>query len=203
MASIGQAAKHVFMSERNFKTLLDSKVFSRASRGDYNLDEVRKEWITHLQNKLKAAEGGGKSDLSSARARVAVAHAEKSEFENEQAQGKWVKVDEVASYYSAEVLLVREHLLTMPGKVADPLHMIDRIEAYAVVKDEVYESLDKLASGRAASDLVVDTIRKCGGKLSADSGLAKFLEQACDLLDQRREMGDLRKINKPVGDDDD
>jgi hypothetical protein len=200
MASIAQAAKHVFMSERNFKSLLDRNVFTRARRGDYSLDKVREEWITHLQDKLKATEGGGKSDLSFARARVAIAHAEKSEFENEQAQGKWIKVDDVVSYQIAEVLLIREHLLTMAGKIADPLHMVDRIDAYRIVHDEVYESLDQLASGKAASDFVVDTIKKCGGKLTSD--LAKFLEQICNLLDDRRERGAARN-KKPEGDSND
>jgi hypothetical protein len=202
MATIAVAADHLNMSERNFQTLLSAGIIKRAARGDYNLRTVTHAYVKHLRDVKQGIEGGGKSKLSDARARKETANASKAEFENEKDQGLWIKVDDVVAYHTAEVLLIREHLLTMPGKIADPLHMVDRIDAHRIVKDEVYESLDKLASGKAASNLVVDTIRKCGGKLSADSGLAKFLEQACDLLNQRRERGDLRE-NKPEGDQSD
>jgi hypothetical protein len=165
MSTIAQCAKHLKMNERTFKVLLDSGVFKRATRNNYDLDVVRETYIEHLR---AAAEGrsDGSANLTDARTRVALAKAESAERQNQQDAGEWVRVKEVVAYLLAEILRMREHFLSMPGKMCGPLANVDSIDAYRVVKDEVWESLDRFADGKAAVNFIIEAIHQCAGKVS-------------------------------------
>ncbi|KIU33263.1 hypothetical protein SR39_13505 [Methylobacterium radiotolerans] len=49
MATVGQAAAHVFLAERNFYELLDRGVVERQPPGEYDLDIVREEVFRQLR----------------------------------------------------------------------------------------------------------------------------------------------------------
>lgn len=70
MATIAEAALHCDLSERRFRELLDEGVIARATRGSYDLDEVRVQYIRHIR---EAASGraGETNALASEKARHA------------------------------------------------------------------------------------------------------------------------------------
>ena len=186
MATIGQAAKHIFRSARYFATLLDSGVITRAPRGDYNLDTVRKEFIAHLSDVKQGIEGGGKSKLSDARARSASANASKAEFELEVQQGRWCESEVVVKNSIAEIVLVRENFLSAAGKICDPLHQVDREQAYDIVDTEIRECLGRLGGGQPGVEFAIEMLERSGGKLN--SKLLKLLNEL--LLDDEKEKDD-------------
>lgn len=49
MVTIVEAARHLSMSERRFRELLDLDIIIRQPRGQYNLDVVRRQYLTHLR----------------------------------------------------------------------------------------------------------------------------------------------------------
>jgi hypothetical protein len=145
MATIAEAASHIDLSSRHFQTLIDSGVIKRASRGNYDLKTVTIAYIRHLRQVKQGIEGGGQSKLSDARARHAEARAESAERQNQQEAGDWVRVKEMIGWLTAECLLIREHFLAMPGKVADALGDANRIDCYTILHDEIWEALDAFA----------------------------------------------------------
>jgi hypothetical protein len=136
MATIAEGADHVDLSSRHFQTLIDSGVIMRASRGNYDLKIVTHAYIRHLRQVKQGIEGGGSSKLSDARTRVATAKAETAERQNALDAGEWVRVETMISYYAAEMLRIREHFLSMPGKLCGPLAGADSIDAYRIVHDK-------------------------------------------------------------------
>ena|ERR1700676_1265905 len=188
MATIAQLATRIDLSERHVKTLIDAGVLEHAASGKHDLDKQTIRYIRHLRDIKRGVEGGGSSKLSDARARVATAHATKAEFEMEAEQGKWCSIEDVVAYVTAEILVIRENLLSVPGKLADPLGAADRIEAYEVLRTEIYDCLGRLASGKAAVEFVIDMVKHGGGNIPVDNDLVEFLEQVCDLRDRARKL---------------
>jgi hypothetical protein len=164
MATVGQAARHIDVSETWFIELVNRGTFKRAKRGGYDLDVIRLAYIKMLRGERKAVEGGGASTLSEARARKELAHAETAEFVNQSQKGEWARIDVLLEYLVAEHLMMREHFLILSGTTADSLHMVERDVAYLIVKDATYEALDRIASGRAVFQFAIAAIERAGGK---------------------------------------
>jgi hypothetical protein len=111
----------------------------------------------------------GKSDgpnLTDARTRVALAKAETAERQNQQDAGEWVEIEDVIAMYTAEVMQVREHFLSLPGKACGPIANVDSIDAYRILHDEVWEALDAFADGKSSAAFIIAAIEKCGGRVS-------------------------------------
>jgi hypothetical protein len=176
------------MNERTFKVLLDAGVFKRATRSNYSLDEVRETYIEHLRAEASGRGEDGSNNLTEARTRVALAKAETAERANQQDAGEWVLVEAVVSHLIAHTLQVREHFLGLPGKSCGSLANVDSIEAFRIVKDEVWEALDSYADGRTAAQFIIEAIKQCGGKLPAPEAeaLEKFLPLVYAELDAAR-----------------
>jgi phage terminase Nu1 subunit (DNA packaging protein) len=152
MPSMAVAAKHVCMSETNFKTLINKGVFERAARGDYNLDDVRTAYIKWLRAERAAQEGGGKSHLSDARARVATAHAETAERKNQIDAGEWCRTDDVIKVVNSDYTNVRERLLIVPGAFVGPpgLTAAQLDSCRVEMKDLIHDALNELSDPNGA-----------------------------------------------------
>jgi len=85
-------------------------------------------------------DSNGKS-LADARTRKELAHAEIAERENQVAKGEWVRLEDVGKFYSAQLMVCREIMLTMIGKIGALLGP----EAELVARDECYDALHELA----------------------------------------------------------
>lgn len=64
--------------------------------------------------------------------------------ELEISNGEWVRVDEVITQVTREYAIVRERLLSIPGKVASLLINADRLTIEATLRREVTEALHEL-----------------------------------------------------------
>jgi len=163
MATIDQAAAHIDLSARHFKTLADAGVFKRAASGRHDLDDVRVRYIRHLRTTKAGIEGGGKSSLSEARARSANAIADRNEMETANAKGELCRIGDAFDFVIATLMTIREHLLVLPGKMANGLHKVDGDFAFHVLRDEIYECLDRIANPTDAVRLAVEICERSGG----------------------------------------
>lgn len=142
MATIAVAADHLGMSERNFKTLLDTGVIKRADRGNYDLRTVVHSYTKHLREIKQGIEGGGKSKLSDARARKELAHAESAERENEIESGKWVKFEHATAWMIRDIITMKERLLSLSGEMSS---VLDTAQCDAL-DDKIREALTELST---------------------------------------------------------
>lgn len=147
MASVAQAAAHLFLSERRFHELLDQGTIERAERGAYDLDQVREQYIEHLRAVAagRASELGG-LDLTAERARVAKEQADGLEMKNAAMRGELLPRADVHAAVTSANARVRAKLLSMPGKLAP---ILASLTAPAAIKERltsaIYEALSELA----------------------------------------------------------
>jgi hypothetical protein len=128
--------------------------------------------------------------LTSARTRVALAKAETAERQNQMDAGEWCRIEQVVAMYAAEIITIREHFLSLPGKLVGSLAAADQYSIYQILKTEIWESLDRMADGRGASAVVVDAINASGGKASGNPDVSRLLEAIeiiCGQMDELRE----------------
>jgi len=83
MATIAQAAAHIFCSRSQFDQYIAEGAITRQSSGKYDLDEVRRETFAHLRS-VAAGRGGAAGDRLTAE-RVALTAAKRRREERQDA----------------------------------------------------------------------------------------------------------------------
>jgi hypothetical protein len=106
----------------------------------------------HLKNASNNDGGDGASDTSSltqARVRIALASAEAKERINAVAAGNFCDVEAAVHTFGQTMAVMRETILSMPGKLADAVSAYcseDRIKVFEIIHGEVIEVLTALSS---------------------------------------------------------
>jgi len=132
MATVGQAAAHIFLGERAFYELLDRGAIERQPAGEYDLDIVREEAFTHLRNVAAGREKKpGALDGEFEKARKDKELADRTALQNAVTRGELVAIEEVGKQVEREYAVVRERLLGIAGKLGADLtpKQVARIEA--------------------------------------------------------------------------
>jgi terminase small subunit / prophage DNA-packing protein len=166
MSSVAECAKHLDLSERRFRELLDSGVFKRKPAAQYNLTTVRTVYIRWLR-KQAAGRAGEDSSLTDERTGLLRARREQAERRNALAAGEAVLVADVESLIESDYTILREHLLGIAGKIADGIangvagligglspQVVGeiRILVEGLVRDAIHEALSELSSGEAIAE---------------------------------------------------
>jgi phage terminase Nu1 subunit (DNA packaging protein) len=148
MATIAQSAQHLFLSTTRFKELVEKGVIQRKGTDGYDLDEVRKSYITYQRTvaagRLKPTDSA--LDLSAERAKLAKEQTEAISIKNALARGDLVPTKAVAEFMTHDYSLVAERIQAIPGKLADklaspehPRHVVEEALRY-----EINEALNEL-----------------------------------------------------------
>lgn len=146
MATIAEAADHLFIDERTFKRHLDEGNITRRGRGLYHLDDCRREYLTYLKNaasgraqetNTKRADAGTQKDVMIAR-RYEIEIAEKLK--------ELLPRAEVLAGMSAAFARVRAKLLAIPSKLAPVLLTLTTAsQMQEKLNDAIHEVLEELA----------------------------------------------------------
>lgn len=143
MATVSQAAAHVFLAARNFYDLLDRGVIERMPAGEYDLEIVREEYIRHLQKVAAGREKkSGDLDGEYEKARKDKELADRTALQNAQTRREVVLVADVETLVAREYAVVRERMLGIPGKLSGLLtpKQVERLDG------EVREALEELTA---------------------------------------------------------
>jgi phage terminase Nu1 subunit (DNA packaging protein) len=153
MASSGAAAAHIFIGIARFRELIEQGVITKQAPGEYDLDVVRREAFEHLR---RGKGGHGTADLSKERSSLAHEQTLAARFKNAVMRGDYVSLEELAKKIDVLVTVVRERILSIPGKVSDTLvGRFDREEIDLIIREELHEALNELsnpAADRIGSD---------------------------------------------------
>lgn len=146
MATQAECAAHLVMSERRFRELIDDGLFTRADKGAYDLDDVRRAYIEHLRS-VASGRGGGEAQANKAdeEARRMRALAEIAELKSAEMSNSLIPADQVAASIHEAVTVMKTSLLAIPAKAAARVGAKDVRRAEQVIKDEVAEALEALS----------------------------------------------------------
>lgn len=152
MATVAEAAEHLFLSERRFYELLGEGVITRAGPGAYELELVREQYIEHLREAAAGRQAEpGALDLAGERARLASAQADGQEMRNAAARRELLPREDVHMAVAGAFARVRAKLLGLPSKVAPlTIGMKTPAAAKAVLEKHIHEALRELATTEIA-----------------------------------------------------
>jgi hypothetical protein len=142
MATVNEAAAHVFISSTRFKQLIDSGVVERQPPGCYNLDRVRESVFRQLR--AVASARGTAIRLADERALLSKRQRELVELKTAQLRGTVVEVEAVAEIIEQNYGVVRERLLAVPWLAADQCAGKDRQVIFDILKKLILETLGEL-----------------------------------------------------------
>ncbi|CAM5771962.1 hypothetical protein LMIY3S_03684 [Labrys miyagiensis] len=150
MASGAQAAAHIFINERRFRELVDQGVITRAERGGYDLDLVRREYISNLRTVAAGREKDeGDSQVNIERARKDKEMADRLELQNAVLRREQAPITEMTRAVTAAFTRVRSKFLALPSKLAPLVVVAPSIPvARDILSNEIYDCLTELAATR-------------------------------------------------------
>jgi phage terminase Nu1 subunit (DNA packaging protein) len=149
MVTAVKAARHICLSPSRFRDLVDAGVFARMPPGKYDLTTVREAYCLHAQRVMAGRGDDGGKSLSERRARLADAQAQAAEMKNAIMRGDYVSLRLVGEAIEREYSIVRERVLTTPGKCADsltPYTPKDRKAILEILRDEAHAALTDLST---------------------------------------------------------
>ncbi len=147
MSTETEVAKHLDLSTRRLRELIAEGVIHRPATRNYDLDKTRTVYIRHLRKIAagRAAPSGG-LDLAAERAKLAKAQSEGHELKNKIARGEYVEIEAVAVEVEAQYSIVRERLLSIPGKISAGLVSRSQGEIFAALEGEIHQALAELSA---------------------------------------------------------
>jgi phage terminase Nu1 subunit (DNA packaging protein) len=166
------------ISATTFGQMAAEGIFERQAAGDgYDLKVVVRACCAHWRKVAagRAAEPGAERVLSSARAAAALAQAEERRLRVAILRGEVIHRSAIRRAWGAIGAAFRETALSIPGKIASALSFHveqDREAVEEIVRIEIYEMLDVMASGgeiEASEDEAVRHDRR-GRNQPADYG---------------------------------
>jgi hypothetical protein len=174
MSTIVEASQHLFISGTRFKQLLADGVVTKRPPGEYVLDDVRREVLTHLRDVASAR--GASSTLSHERALLALTQRRVAELKLAVMAGKYISMEEAAIEIEGEYGVIRQQLLGLSA-IAASLVGCDRADIEASINAKVSEILRELSS----PEEIIDRVRP-GDAASAgrESGGATAVRDEAD-----------------------
>ena len=146
MATQNELAAHLGVSAKAVGDLIGKGVIKRAEgRGQYDLDECRKLYISHIREQAAGRATAGDLVLADERARLAKEQADAKEMENAVERGDLVYIEDVAKQVENQLTKVRTKLLSVPTKVAPEAHACATVrEVQNVIEEAITEALNEL-----------------------------------------------------------
>ena len=146
MATISEVCSWCDISQTAFHEAVRRGVIARKPRGEHDVREVARALIKDGQ----AAKGGhgdlaAKLRLSEARAGLAREQTAALRLKNAVARREYVSLTGVQRELETMLAMLRERLLSIPGKIAASCEMRERRDIEEIVRGEVYETLDELS----------------------------------------------------------
>ena len=148
MATIAEAAAHLFLDERRFRELVGAGVITKADRGAYALDLVREQYVTNLREVAAGRVQTGDLDPAQEKARRDKEYADHLAMWNAATRGEVVHVDAVVAIVTEEHGVVRNKLLGLPSRAAPSLTMrkLTAPEVHTFLMAEVIAILGEVSS---------------------------------------------------------
>lgn len=146
VSTISEVCRWCGISRPTFYRALNRGVVTVKPRGRYDIREVARALIKDAQ----AVKGGhgdyaSKLALSEARAALAREQAAALRMKNAITRREYVSLAVVRREVETMFAVLRERLLSIPGKIAAPCEMRERRDVEEIMRDEVHELLDELS----------------------------------------------------------
>jgi phage terminase Nu1 subunit (DNA packaging protein) len=150
MSTISEVCEFCGFSEVTFHALAERGVIKKRPRGKYSIKTVVQAIIKDgIAAKAGHGDHASSVALSMQRAKLAQQHTEMAEMRNAVMRGEFVRLSTVVRVVEEQFVIVRERVLSTPGKSADsltPYTPKDREAIMTILRDEAYNALTNLST---------------------------------------------------------
>ena len=101
--------------------------------------------LKHLRDKSAGRAGGDGATLASERAKLAAEQRETAALRNAVTRGDLISIKSIIRAFTGDLVVLRERLLTIPGKCAGDLEGMTRAEIEARLIEEISDALTALS----------------------------------------------------------
>ena len=143
MATVDAVARHLFLDARNVHRLIEKGVIARQPAGAYDLNVAREAYIVHIRERAAGREKvtrDGDLNGEQERARKDKELADRTALQNAVTRGELVSIEAVGQLVERDFTVVRERLLSIPGKLGADLSRPQAVR----VEDEIRDALQEL-----------------------------------------------------------
>lgn len=120
----------------------------KAPDGQYDFEPCLRGTLKGLRDVAAGRSGRGTSDLASERAKLTQQQTEAVALKNALAKHEVIYLQDMIDAVVHDILLAKEKLLVMPGKIADSLVGRTRAECEAIIKAEMVEATNEFRDPR-------------------------------------------------------
>lgn len=143
-----QIARFLELTPQRINQLANAGIIPRIALGQFDFTPVVQAYIRYLRGRA-----GGPDELKDSRAKLTTAKAEIARIHRDRLAGKVIDVEAVEQAWSTVLSVVRTRLLALPAKVAARVKMAATVvEVAQIIRDEIYDILNELATARIAID---------------------------------------------------
>ena len=142
MATLAQAAAHLFISPTRFRQLVDSGAIERQPAGAYDLDKVREAAFAQLR--AVASARGTSLRLSDERALLSKRQRELVELKTAKLRGAVVEIELVGEAVERNYAVIKEKLFAVPFLAADKCVGQDRNVILETLRGLIVDVLTEL-----------------------------------------------------------
>ncbi|BAI72535.1 hypothetical protein AZL_018970 [Azospirillum sp. B510] len=153
MATQQEVGRHLDLSERSVRDLLDRSVLPAARRGALDLDTCRAAYIKHLRAVAAGRSlGPAGDDLTTERARLAREQADAVAIRNAVSRRELLPRSDVTRAVVGAFTIVRDRLSALPARLAGSLAATtDPADARARLETAIADVLAELAETRVVT----------------------------------------------------
>jgi len=150
MATQAEVGKHLDLSDRSVREMLDKSVLPNARRGELDLDACRIAYLRHLREVAAGrALGPSGDDLTAERARLAREQADNYALKNAVMRLELLPRAEITRTVTAAFQIVRDRMTALPARLAGPLaRLTDTTEVRGRLSDAINAVLVELSEER-------------------------------------------------------
>ena len=165
-------AAHLDCTRETISDYLARGMIKKLKNGRYDQDVSRNSVLKHLRDKAAGRSGAnpGGPDLSTERALLAKEQREGISLKNAISKGEYVLVRLVTIALERIFSIIREHILTREGRLADALTMRTREEAALIIHNDSIGTLNELRLPTTYGPELVDGLDEDGGHVHAATG---------------------------------
>jgi hypothetical protein len=140
---------HLFTSAAYISSYVARGWIVKTPDGKYDLDQAREGVLRGLRAQAAGRTGNaGVTDLASERAKLTQQQTEAVALKNALAKHEVIYLQDMIDAVVHDILLAKEKLLVMPGKIADSLVGRTRAECEAIIKAEMVEATNEFRDPR-------------------------------------------------------
>lgn len=147
-ATVSEAAEHIRMTPKNFRSLVTRGIIPAADGRGYDLAAVRGAYFDHMRTLIATKTKNGPLDPEQESARKNKEVADRVALQNDATRANLVPTSEIQVVIDLSYTRFRDRLMPLAARLAPRLEGKPRSEAKAILEEAIHSTLAELTQDK-------------------------------------------------------